>query len=156
MSIRRASIALIATLCLATACARAAHNEVRRPDGAGGLGPGSPAASAPNTPASASPAPSSPIPVPTATTTPPAMPGTVPPSTDSNGDITIAGTVHVGAEPGCLLLTSDKIEYLLESDNLAGISDGRDVTVTGHIEHGVMSHCMQGMPFKVTKLVSSH
>ncbi len=80
------------------------------------------------------------------------MPGTAAPSTDGVGDITIAGTVHAGAEPSCLLLTSDKVEYLLVVANTSGITAGSSVRVTGHIQHGVMSHCMQGLPFKVTSI----
>jgi len=80
------------------------------------------------------------------------MPGTTPAPTNGAGDITIAGTVTAGAEPTCMLLTSDKIEYLLLLKTNQTVAAGQAISVTGHVVHGMMSHCMQGTPFQVTKI----
>jgi len=80
-----------------------------------------------------------------------------PPATgpgEPKGDVVLSGSVHAGAEPTCLLLDSDKIEYLLLMSGVTTMRAGQTVVVVGHPAHGIMTHCMQGMPFQVDKIVS--
>lgn len=79
-----------------------------------------------------------PVPVPTGGTSPAA------------GDITLQGQVETGAEPSCLMLRSDGHLYHLLNGDTSVVRAGNNVVVQGHVVKGVMSHCMQGMPFLVT------
>jgi hypothetical protein len=73
-------------------------------------------------------------------------------STGSTGDdVTVTGTVTVGAEPSCLLVSYQKVEYLLLTDNPAIVA-GESVRATGHVVEGVRTHCQQGIPFQVTQV----
>jgi hypothetical protein len=61
-----------------------------------------------------------------------------------SNEITIIGTLEAGVEAGCVLLHGDDgAEYLL-TDWSNYPPYGSRVMVTGHVESGVASHCMQG------------
>lgn len=99
----------------------------------------------------------SPAPQPTSTSTvppPDSFSGPPPATGGPKGDVVLSGSVHLGAEPTCLLLDSDKIEYLLLMSGVSTMRAGQTVVVIGHPAHGIMTHCMQGMPFQVDKIVS--
>jgi len=69
------------------------------------------------------------------------------------GDVvTLRGTVQEGVEPRCILLADDAGTVL--ADLLGGdateLTVGARVEVTGSFEHGVMTTCQQGLPFRVT------
>ena len=109
--------------------------------GAASAGGPPPAASDPaGAPTPDTPTPGTPTASPSGALTPPAVGVTV----------TISGTVVEGAEPSCLILrtTNGQFELLSKTD---GVREGDHVTATGHVAR-VMSHCMQGKPFKVDKL----
>lgn len=67
------------------------------------------------------------------------------------GSHTVSGVVRQGAEPSCLILQTPygQLELL---DPKPVPHDGDQVHVTGHLVQA-MSHCMQGRPFLVEKLV---
>ncbi len=85
----------------------------------------------------------------------PSDPG-VPTGEPSGGPVdssskTVSGVVEAGVEPGCLLLD----EHLLIFDDPALKADaepGSSVTVTGSVQEGTMTTCMQGTPFLVTSV----
>ena len=57
----------------------------------------------------------------------------------------------MGAEPSCLILTSNKITYLLLTDD-PRLRANETVRVTGHVQRGIFTHCQQGLPFVVTRM----
>jgi hypothetical protein len=64
---------------------------------------------------------------------------------------TLTGTITAGVEPGCLLL--DNHLLIFKNPTLkAQAKAGTKVTVTGKVQEGMMSTCMQGTPFEVTSL----
>jgi hypothetical protein len=97
-------------------------------------------------------------------TSPSTLPGPVRPSTTespstfpeddptflSGATVTLSGTVQLGAEPGCLILTTKAGQLELISPTPTP-HEGDQVTVTGHVVKA-MSHCMQGRPFRVQNL----
>jgi len=68
--------------------------------------------------------------------------------------ISVRGTVKDGVEPGCVLLTSDTQTYLLVGGDRAALRSGATVTVFGTPEPELMSTCMQGTPFRVSRVES--
>jgi hypothetical protein len=127
-----------------------------QPAGSVNAGANAPAAStSPTASVAASPSPAaSPLPAasppPTASTSKPITvnpPGQV---DSSGGTMTVTGSVVRGAEPSCLLLTMNNVEYLLLAPDSMNMRAGVRAAVTGHVEHGVMTHCQQGQPFEVT------
>lgn len=81
-----------------------------------------------------------------------ATPSRTPP-TSTAADITLHGTITQGAEPSCKLITDQKVEYLLlAADSVVIPPVGSGAVVTGHVEHGIMTHCQQGIPFAVTTI----
>ena len=66
-------------------------------------------------------------------------------------DITITGTVTAGAEPSCLLVSAQRVEYLLLTNNPAVVA-GESVRATGHVARDIRTHCQQGIPFEVTQV----
>lgn len=130
-----------------TGTARDAGAQPSGPASSGPVNVTSPEVSGPPAGGSPAPAPSSTVQPPDSKTPPPASGG-------PQGDVVLTGSVHAGAEPTCLLLTWDKIEYLLLTPQITDLRDGAQVTVVGHVEHGIMTHCQQGMPFQVDKIVS--
>jgi hypothetical protein len=87
-------------------------------------------------------------PLATATESPSTLPETDP--TFVSGTRTLTGTVHQGAEPGCLFLQATEGQFELLSP-VPVPHDGDHITVSGH-DVKAMSHCMQGRPFLVEKL----
>jgi hypothetical protein len=74
------------------------------------------------------------------------FPGTPPPI---GASVSEEGTVVEGAEPACLILQTQNGQF--ELLGTTGVKVGDKVRVSGSVVH-VMSHCMQGRPFKVTEL----
>jgi hypothetical protein len=75
------------------------------------------------------------------------------PGTPSASLTSVRGTVSDGVEPGCVLLTAaDKPTYLLLGGDKAALTAGRTVTVWGTPQPGMMSTCMQGTPFQVSRV----
>jgi hypothetical protein len=89
-------------------------------------------------------------------TTPTPSPSTLPEATDppivGPGRVTLTGVVHQGAEPGCWILQTDSGKFDLLSPDPTP-TDGETLRVSGHLLK-VMSHCMEGRPFAVEKLVA--
>lgn len=82
----------------------------------------------------------------------PAPGGGAPATTGSTpDDVTITGTVTAGAEPSCLLVSAQKVEYLLLTNNPAVVA-GESVRATGHVARDIRTHCQQGIPFEVTQV----
>jgi hypothetical protein len=81
----------------------------------------------------------------------------IPPSPDPTGPPsppsvqTLTGNVDAGVEPGCLILKDSGRTYLLLGGDPAVVKAGARVKVTGKLASGVMSHCMQGLPFQVSE-----
>jgi|GEM_PF-6240885 len=65
---------------------------------------------------------------------------------------TYTGTVVQGVEPGCVILNASDGKYeLVGADATAEkvLRPQASVEVRGYLEHGMMSHCMQGKMLKV-------
>lgn len=100
---------------------------------------------APSTPAE------TPSPAPTVKPSLPAPVGAKSPTPGVSGALTLTGTIYAGAEPSCLLLTQGSATYLLSATDAMKLRVGQRVVVSGNISpKGLMTHCMQGIPFKVT------
>jgi hypothetical protein len=89
----------------------------------------------------------SPVPTSSAVVNPPG-PSPLP----GEGVTVLRGEITAGVEPSCKLLTDDKVEYLLLADSNTPIPVGVGAIVTGHLAHGIMTHCQQGIPFVVTSI----
>jgi hypothetical protein len=59
------------------------------------------------------------------------------------------GTVERGAEPSCLILHASDGTFELVGGSTSVLKPGASVQVRGYREKGLMSHCMQGVLFKV-------
>jgi hypothetical protein len=59
------------------------------------------------------------------------------------------GTVERGAEPACLILHASDGTFELIGGSTSVLKPGASVQVRGYREKGLMSHCMQGVMFKV-------
>jgi hypothetical protein len=95
----------------------------------------------------------SPAPTETSHSSPPIMKPPAPSTDPSDGLTTLRGTITQGAEPSCTLITDAKVEYLLlAADSVSMPPVGTSAVVTGHVEHGIMTHCQQGIPFAVTTI----
>lgn len=153
---RVAAAAAVTAAVLALAACNAAARSGDRPSG--GLNVAAPASSGPVN--VASPEPSGPppggkpAPISTSTKNPPILTTTPPATNAPTGDEVLSGAVRVGAEPTCMLLTAAKVDYLLLTPNVTDLAAGDTVTVIGHVVHGIATHCMQGLPFQVDKIVS--
>jgi hypothetical protein len=66
--------------------------------------------------------------------------------------MSISGVIYSGAEPTCLLMRQGQGEYLLLANDTVKLRAGERAVVTGHVIHGVMTHCQQGQPFVVTNV----
>ena len=64
---------------------------------------------------------------------------------------TIIGQVEAGAERGCLILRDTTGTYQLLGGDPTVVYAGANVSLTGHVVTGVMSYCMQGKPFQITR-----
>lgn len=101
--------------------------------------------------------PPSPSPSPTL---PEDLPTPAPPSASGKPtggvEMTISGQVVEGVEPGCRLLASGGVSYLLLPSGGVRREDipaGARVTVRGHPDAGMMTTCQQGTPFVVTEVL---
>jgi hypothetical protein len=76
------------------------------------------------------------------------------PSPPAGADRTITGEVVPGVEAGCLLLRTQRDDYLLIGyhDQLA---IGQTATVRGYTHPDLMTTCQQGTPFVVLEVVPS-
>ena len=85
--------------------------------------------------------------------TPTTEPPTSPMPTKMTGfAVTLTGTASRAAVEGtCLLLTVAGRSYLLVG-KVAGIRVGDRVTVTGHVDRGVVTTCQTGTPFVVERV----
>ena len=90
------------------------------------------------------------------TTTAVAVPTTAPtttPGSTGGGQVTVAGTVHAGVEPGCLLLHADQgTVYLLVGGDRGKLRAGGRVQVTGRPAPDLLSTCQQGEPLQVASV----
>jgi hypothetical protein len=68
--------------------------------------------------------------------------------------MSVTGKVVEGVEAGCLLLETPGTLYLLVGGDRAALVVGKQVTVTGSPQPGLMSTCQQGTPFQVTSVRS--
>jgi hypothetical protein len=124
----------------------------------GSVGAGSSAPTAAPSESPSSPAPSSPVPAPTASL--PAPSGSMtppiiirPPNPTASGkQVSLSGQIYSGAEPSCLLLKQGTVQYLLLASDSMKLRAGMRAVVTGHVVHGIMTHCQQGVPFQVTNI----
>jgi hypothetical protein len=152
----RTRVVAVSVAALALAGCNAAARAGNRPGAGDAAGPASspPVNVASPEPSGPPPGHITPPPSPISTVNPPDF-HTPPPATNGPpGDVVLSGAVHAGAEPVCMLLTSDKIEYLLITPQLSDLAAGDTVTVIGHVVHGIVTHCMQGLPFQVDKILS--
>jgi hypothetical protein len=72
------------------------------------------------------------------------------PGTSTGAQMSLSGQIYGGAEPSCLLMRQDNVQYLLLASASMKLHAGMRAVVTGHTVHGIMTHCMQGQPFQVT------
>jgi len=94
--------------------------------------------------------PSQPTSTPSGSVTPTAKTPTAPMLTKGTGHpVTLTGTAsRAAAEGTCLLLTAAGRSYLLVGA-VTNIRVGDRVTVTGHVDRGVVTTCQAGTPFVV-------
>lgn len=124
-------------------CAQPAGNVT-----AGSSASGVPTPSPIMSPSAPSPTPPSPTAAPSSTKPPVHTP---PPGPKPSGtQMSLSGTIYSGAEPSCLLLRQGNVSYLLLAGDQMKLRAGVRAVVTGHVVHGIMTHCMQGQPFQVT------
>ncbi|WP_007026037.1 hypothetical protein [Saccharomonospora iraqiensis] len=78
---------------------------------------------------------------------------TVPPTGRTTGapEVTVRGTVARGVEPNCLVLFTDRKEYLLLRAG-PGLRPGTEVVVWGTPRPGMPTTCMQGTPLVVREV----
>jgi hypothetical protein len=69
----------------------------------------------------------------------------------SQAEQTITGQVEAGVERGCLILRDATGTYQLLGGDPTIVYPGASVSLTGHVVTGVMSYCMQGKPFQITR-----
>lgn len=64
----------------------------------------------------------------------------------------ITGVVEAGVESNCLVLTAeDGVRYLLLDGDPAVVRVGAELTLVGRPTPGVVTTCMQGLPFAITQ-----
>lgn len=71
-------------------------------------------------------------------------------ATPPAAETTLTGTVEAGVEGGCLVLASGGTTYLLLGGDRSVLKPGVSVTVRGRPTPGVVTTCMQGVPFQVS------
>jgi hypothetical protein len=74
-------------------------------------------------------------------------------SNGKNSTMRVKGTVSDGVEPGCTLLTSEGIVYLLIWQHGAPAT-GPEIEVEGTVQPDLITTCQQGIPLVVERLVS--
>ncbi|HKD99070.1 MAG TPA: DUF5818 domain-containing protein [Micromonosporaceae bacterium] len=68
----------------------------------------------------------------------------------------ISGVMRAGVEANCMVLTTTEgTQYQLLGGDRSIYRVGARLTVTGHVATGIVTTCMQGTLFKVTKVVSA-
>ncbi|GAA0251437.1 hypothetical protein GCM10010492_59760 [Saccharothrix mutabilis subsp. mutabilis] len=83
-------------------------------------------------------------------TSPPAVTA-LPPTTTGPATTTLRGEVVAGVEPGCLVLMTDRGQYLLLGGDPQVVRAGARVVVEGTPEPDQATTCQQGTPFTVHK-----
>jgi len=68
--------------------------------------------------------------------------------------VRVRGTVSDGVEPGCTLLTSKGVVYLLLGAQGTQYS-GKEIEVEGTVKPDLMTTCQQGTPLVVHRILSS-
>lgn len=76
------------------------------------------------------------------------------PVTKAGPKVTLTGTLSEGVEAGCTLLRAeDGKEYLLVGAAVReAAKKGGALTVTGQVQEGLVTTCMQGIPFLVDRV----
>jgi hypothetical protein len=70
-------------------------------------------------------------------------------------EMTVSGVMRAGVEANCMVLTTaGGTQYQLLGGEPSIYRIGARLTVTGHVTTGVVTTCMQGTLFTVTKVVS--
>lgn len=91
--------------------------------------------------------------MPTPSTGPPDDTSTPPTLTGKNATVRVTGMVSDGVEPGCTLLTSNGVVYLLifrhETPVIAS-----EMKVEGTLQPDLMTTCQQGTPLLVDRVLS--
>jgi hypothetical protein len=78
----------------------------------------------------------------------------VPPTrTGKHSSMRVRGTVSDGIEPGCMLLTSNGVVYLLVWPHGTPVT-GQMIEVEGTVQPDLMTTCQQGIPLVVEKVLS--
>jgi hypothetical protein len=97
---------------------------------------------------------------PTVSPTPPVTPPATPhppmprPSPPVGAEQTITGEVVPGVEAGCILLRTERDEFLLVSGD-EDLAIGQRVTIRGYLDPDLPTICQQGTPFVVLEVESS-
>jgi hypothetical protein len=91
------------------------------------------------------------------TTTPETLPSPPPPTTEPGSagrrQLTAAGTVRAGVEPGCMLLHADRGPvYLLVGGDRSQLREGGRVQVSGQLAPDLLSTCQEGQPLLVSSV----
>lgn len=74
----------------------------------------------------------------------------------SGPEMTVSGVMRAGVEANCVVLaTADGRQFQLLGGEPSIYRVGTRLTVTGHVTTGVVTTCMQGTLFTVTKVVSA-
>ena len=80
---------------------------------------------------------------------------TMPPAKDGeHSTVRVKGTVSDGVEPGCTLLTSKGVVYLLLWGQKTHFT-GKEIEVEGTVKPDLMTTCQQGTPLVVHRIISS-
>ncbi|MFD1147002.1 copper chaperone PCu(A)C [Saccharothrix hoggarensis] len=85
------------------------------------------------------------VPPPTCGTSTRPAPGEPP----TRPEVTLRGRVEEGVEPGCLVLATDRGQFLLLGGDPEVVRPGADVVVEGVARPGEATTCQQGTPFAV-------
>lgn len=99
---------------------------------------------------------STPAPISSSTAAPTGPPEdlTVPPTRGNKGStVRVKGIVSDGVEPGCRLLTSQGVAYLLMGRQSAMVT-GQKVEVEGTLQPDLRTTCQQGTPLVVERVLS--
>ncbi|WP_158853419.1 copper chaperone PCu(A)C [Saccharothrix deserti] len=71
------------------------------------------------------------------------------PTSPSRPALTLSGRVQAGVEPGCLVLSTDRGQFLLLGADPEVVRAGAEVVVEGVARPDQMTTCQQGTPFTV-------
>jgi hypothetical protein len=76
------------------------------------------------------------------------------PPTAKDGVVSLQGTVALGVEAGCLVLSNASGTYTLLGGKVTAAQVGSDVVVTGTVATDVASVCQQGTLFTVSEVLT--